>query len=83
MHNDKITHIEFVKNENQVLTLSKDFSIKLYDLRKNSTVYTIGGDVLSNYCESGISVSTDKKYFSVGSNRGEIYIFDLKTGNVR
>ena len=82
LHDDKVTHIEFVKNENQILTCSKDFTVKLVDLRKMATIYTVGNDVLKNYCESGISVSSDKKYFTVGSSKGEVYIFDLKTGNV-
>jgi len=82
LHNDKITYIELIKNENQILTCSKDFSIKSFDLRKMETLYTIGSDNLKNYCESGITVSTDKKYFTVGSTKGEIYIFDVQTGKV-
>jgi WD40 repeat protein len=45
-------------------------------------IYTIAEDKLSNYCESSISISTDKKYFSVGSTKGEIYVFSLATGEL-
>jgi WD40 repeat protein len=45
-------------------------------------IYSIAEDKLSNYCESSLSISTDKKYFSVGSTKGEIYVFSLATGEL-
>lgn len=45
-------------------------------------IYTIAEDKLSNYCESSLSVSTDKKYFSIGSTRGEVYVFSLSNGEL-
>jgi WD40 repeat protein len=45
-------------------------------------IYTIGDNQLINYCESNISISSDKKYFTCGSSKGEIYVFNLLTGKV-
>ena len=45
-------------------------------------IYTIAEEKLSNYCESSLSISTDKKYFSIGSNKGEIYVFNVSTGEL-
>jgi len=64
------------------LTCSKDFTIKLFDLRKMETIYTLDHNTLSNYCDSGIPVSSDKNYFTVGTVKGEILVFDLLTGKV-
>lgn len=36
--------------------------------------------MIPHYCESGISASTDNKYFTVGSTKGQVYIFDLEKG---
>ena len=45
-------------------------------------IYTINDNQLNNYCESNISISSDKKYFACGSSKGEIYIFNLQSGKV-
>jgi WD40 repeat protein len=88
-HDDRINYIEIVKNENQVLTSSKyfnsknrDYSVKLWDLRKMASIYTVGDDKFANYCESSLSISSDKKYFSIGSSKGEIYTFNVQNGEL-
>jgi len=83
LHDDSVIRLEILKSENQFLTLSKDFSIKLFDLRKNQTIYTINDSKIPQYCESQISVSTDKKYFAVGSNKGNIYVINLLDGSLQ
>ncbi len=45
-------------------------------------IYSIGDNYLNHYCESNISVSSDKRYFACGSSKGEIYVFNLLTGKV-
>jgi hypothetical protein len=60
----------------------RDYSIKLYDFRKMENIYTIGDNIIPQYCESSISVSSDRKYFSVGSNKGQIFVFNLIDGSV-
>lgn len=46
------------------------------------TIYTLNEENLSQYCESSISVSSDKKYFSVGSVKGQVFVFNLQTGKL-
>jgi WD40 repeat protein len=60
----------------------RDYSIKLFDLRKMETVYTLTDENIPQYCESSISISSDKKYFTVGSTKGQIFIFNAATGKV-
>jgi WD40 repeat protein len=64
------------------LNTTRDHTIKLFDLRKMETIYTLNDENIPHYCESNLSVSTDKKYFAIGSNKGEIYVFNLATGKV-
>jgi hypothetical protein len=45
-------------------------------------IYILNDENIPHFCESNISVSTDKKYFSLGSNKGEIYVFNLASGKV-
>jgi len=81
LHEDKVLQIKMIKNE-QILTLGKDETIKLFDLRKEQPIYTINESKIPQYCESSIAVSPDKKYFAVGSTKGTIYIVNLNEGTV-
>ena len=45
-------------------------------------VYTLTDKNLEQYCGSTISVSSDKKYFAVGSHKGYIYICNMNDGSV-
>lgn len=82
IHEDKVLKIEMLKNENQFISLGKDETIKLFDLRKEQAIYTINENKIPQHCESSIAVSSDKKYFAVGSTKGTIYIVNLATGNI-
>ena len=81
LHEDKVLQIKMIKND-QILTLGKDETIKLYDLRKEQPIYTITSNKIPQYCESSIALSPDKKYFAVGSTKGTIYIVNLNEGSV-
>ena len=81
LHEDKVLQIRMIKND-QILTLGKDETIKLFDIRKDQPIYTINDSKIPQYCESSIAVSPDKKYFAVGSTKGNIYIVNLNNGNV-
>ncbi len=81
LHEDKVLQIRMIKND-QILTLGKDETIKLFDIRKDQPIYTINDSKIPQYCESAIAVSPDKKYFAVGSTKGNIYIVNLNDGNV-
>ena len=83
LHDDNVIRLEILKGENQFLTLSKDFSMKLFDLRKNQAIYTVNDSKIPQFCESQISVSTDKKYFAVGSTKGNIYVINLLDGSLQ
>ena len=81
MHEDKVLQIKMIKND-QILSLGKDETIKLFDLRKEQPIYTINSSKIPQYCESSIAVSPDNKYFAVGSTKGNIYIVNLNEGTV-
>ena len=81
LHEDKVLDIKMIKND-LILTLGKDETINLFDLRKEQPIYTITSSKIPQYCESSIAVSHDKKYFAVGSTKGTIYIVNLKDGTV-
>ena len=82
LHDDGVIRIEMLKNDNQFLTLGNDLTIKLYDLRKENSIYVINDRIIPQYCQSSISISSDKKYFAVGSSKGTIYIVKLNDGTV-
>ena len=82
LHDDGVIRIEMLKNDNQFLTLGNDLTIKLYDLRKENSIYVINDRIIPQYCQSSISISSDKKYFAVGSSKGTIYIVNLNDGTV-
>ena len=62
--------------------MGKDETIRLFDLRKEQPVYTITSSKIPQYCESSLAISPDKKYFAVGSTKGNIYIVNLNDGEV-
>ena len=64
-------------------TINRDYSLKLFDLRKMETIYSISDNVLPQYCDSSLSLSSDKKYIAVGSTKGQMYIINTQTGKVR
>ena len=82
LHEDKVLQIKMIKNENQFLSLGKDETIKLFDLRKEQPIYTVNDNVINQHCESAIALSPDKKYFAVGSTKGMIYILNLSNGKL-
>lgn len=83
LHDDQILHLTLLPNENQFLSVSKDYTIKLFDIRKMETVYTVTDKTVKQYCGSSISVSSDKKYFTVGSHNGYIYVLNLNDGSIK
>ncbi len=48
-----------------------------------AVIYTLDESIIPQYCESNISISSDKKYFTVGSTKGTIYVFNSMTGKVK
>ena len=80
-HEDKVIDIKMIKSD-LILSMGKDETIRLFDLRKEQSIYTINESKIPQYCESSIAISPDKKYFAVGSTKGTIYIVNLNDGTV-
>ena len=81
--NDIILNIETFKKDNQFLIINSSSEIKLFDLRKETKpVYTIDNKVIKEFCNSNISVSDNMKFFTVGSQLGNIFIFNLDNGEI-
>ena len=80
-HEDQVIDIKMIKND-LFLSMGKDETIRLFDLRKEQPVYTINSSKIPQYCESSLAISPDKKYFAVGSTKGNIYVVNLNDGNV-
>ena len=51
--------------------------------KKKAVIYTVNDSKIPQFCESQISVSTDKKYFAVGSTKGNIYVINLLDGSLQ
>ena len=79
LHNDKVLNIKTI-DKNIFLSLGEDNNIKLFDIRKGEPIYTVDDNIIKDCGRSPISVSSDKKYFVVGSNNGIIYIMNLNEG---
>jgi WD40 repeat protein len=56
--------------------------MKLFDIRKMETIYTLNEDTIPQYCESNLSVSSDKKYCAIGSTKGQIFVVNLASGKL-
>jgi len=74
IHDDQVSRLEMLKNDFQFISVSKDETIKLFDIRKEQTIYTLNDSQINQRIESSIGISSDKKYFAVGSVKGTIYI---------
>ena len=81
LHDDKVLDIKMIKNDT-FISLGKDETIKLFDIRKEQAIFTLTSSKIPQYCESSIAVSPDKKYCAIGSTKGSIYIINLTDGNV-
>ena len=81
IHKEKVLRLELIKGENSFVSLWGDNTIKLNDVRKGGTIYSLDKSVLKECCKT-FAVSGDKKYFAVGSEKGKIIIIDLATGNI-
>ena len=81
LHQGKVVDVKLVTND-IFLSLGKDLQIKLFDIRKGEALYTIDKNKIDECCESCITISPDKKYFAVGSNKGMIYIVNMADGSI-
>jgi len=81
IHDDKVLDIKMIKNDT-ILSLGKDETLKLFDIRNEKTIFTLTDSKIAQFCESSIAVSHDKKYAAIGSTKGSIYFVNLNNGNI-
>ena len=81
LHENKIIDVKIIK-DNTFLSLGKNNTIKLFDIRKENIVYTINEDKIKDICESNIAISPDNNHFAVGSNEGNVYIINTNNGDI-
>ena len=81
VHTDKVIDLKIIKKD-LFLTIGKDMTIKLFDMRKEEPIYTIDKKIISEYCESSIALSPDESIFAVGANNGMIYAIDINNGTI-
>jgi len=81
LHKDKVIDVIIAK-DNSFLSLGKDKSIKLFDLRTEKEIYTINEDKINEICESNIALSPDKNFFTIGSKEGYVYIININNGEI-
>ena len=81
VHKDKVIDVIIVK-DNSFLSLGKDKSIKLFDIRKEKEIYTINEDKINEICESNIALSPDKNHFAIGGKEGYVYMININNGEI-
>ena len=81
LHENKVVDIKSINND-LFLSLGNDMQIKLFDIRKGEPLYIIDKNKIPECCESCITISPDKKYFVVGSDKGMIYIVNMTDGSI-
>ena len=81
VHTDNVIDIKIIK-KNLFLTIGKDVSIKLFDMRKEEPIYTVDKKIISECCQSSIALSPDENQFAVGANNGMIYIININNGTI-
>ncbi len=81
IHKDKVISIKII-NDNNFLTLGKDKTIKLFDMKNEKVVYTIDESKIPEINERSIAISPDKKLFAIGSKKGLIYFINIIDGKI-
>ena len=81
IHKDKVINIKIL-NDNKFLTLGKDKTIKLFDMKNEKVVYTIDESKIPEINERSIAISPDKKLFAIGSKKGLIYFINIIDGKI-
>lgn len=79
---EKVKDVKIIKSD-LFLTLGREMKFKLFDMRKEDAIYSIGENITpEEFCESSIAISPDKKNFAIGTNKGMIYIYNLNDGKL-
>ena len=81
LHEDKVIDVKIIKDNNFV-SLGKDKTIKLFDIRKEKEIYTINEDIINDINESNIAISPDKNHFAIGSREGYVFVININNGEI-
>lgn len=78
VHDDVITGLQYLPDGGQLITVSRDNTIKLIDLRTFSVVCSFEHEKFFNSTDTNsIAVSCNGAYAAVGSKNGNLLIFNL------
>lgn len=82
-HSSQITSINFLHDQNQIITTSIDGVIKVLDMRTQKTLHEIDVPDLSipAVCSS-IGVAKSDQYLAIGAKSGAVFIVDLNEQKV-
>ena len=83
LHDDSVTSAKYLRDSNQVITMSRDYSIKIIDTRMFEVVRTIESDNFTNSADTNhLGVSPTGRFAAVGSKNGSLIIVDIYSGEV-
>ena len=81
LHYETVLDIKMINNDS-FISLGKDETLQLFDIRKEQSVFSLDSNIIPQYCESSIGVSYDKKFCAIASTKGSIYIINLDDGKI-
>ena len=83
-HTDAITSVNFTRNEHLLLTLSRDHTAKLLDVRTYQCIDTFEHDLFVNSSNTlRASISANGKYGVFGSRNGTVLIVNISQAGIR
>lgn len=83
VHDDSITCLRYLPDGNQLITNSKDHSLKVVDVRMFGVVRTIENENYYNSHETNqIGVSPTGRFVAVGSKNGKLILVNVDEGDI-
>lgn len=81
LHTDQITSVVMNHDSSQVLTSSRDNTLKLIDVNTHSVIQSFKHEDYRNGANwAKACMSPDSSYIAAGSSDGNVFIWDAKTG---
>lgn len=79
IHADKIECCKFSRDGRNIISIGRDHLIKITDFSTYKTIATIENpDLMIPQAGCNFGISTSGKYLAVGSQNGNVFIFDLE-----
>lgn len=83
LHDDTVTCVRYLPDTNQVITNSRDNTLKIIDTRMFEVVRTIENENYTNSTDTNhIGVSPTGRYVAVGSRNGSLLVIETYSGDV-